>query len=77
MGLHDSYGTITKGDSPMIVSKKNKLRCDWDENDAKYVWYCDIRPSTCVHLYCKDCMKEIANTNSIVTNLKHIMGVIS
>ena len=58
------------------MPNKTKLRCDWDENDAKYVWYCGIRPPTCVHLYCKYCMKEIVNGNSIVTNLKHIMGVI-
>ena len=76
MGLHDSYGTITKGVSPMIVSKKNKLRCDWDENDAKYVWYCGLRNKDCLHLYCKSCTVDILNTSDEQTFLKYLKGVI-
>ena len=60
----------------MIVSKKNKLRCDWDENDAKYVWYCGIRPPTCVHLYCKYCMKDIVKNTTLSLVLKNLNGII-
>ena len=59
------------------MPNKTKLRCDWDENDAKYVWYCGIRNPACVHLYCKSCMRNIVRNMDSQVVLKNFIGSIS